>query len=127
VQQRLMAEGFLPDPHPAAIEVERGRRLHPDITFARQWVCIECDSLAHHGSQRAIDLDHRKDQSYSRAHWKCMRIGWRRFERDWTGFVAALRHALEEWPRVVATLDAQSGSNLGADSSTLGTDTPINE
>jgi len=80
VHQRLMAEGFLPDPHPAAIEVERGRRLHPDITFARQWVCIECDSLAHHGSQRAIDLDHRKDQSYSRAHWKCMRIGWRRFD-----------------------------------------------
>jgi hypothetical protein len=67
-------------------------------------VCIECDSLAHHGSQQAIDIDHRKDQAYAEARWQCLRIGWRRFDTDWTGFVATLRQALDEWPRMVAAL-----------------------
>lgn len=104
VHRRLAAAGLLPDAFPAVVAVD-GRRLHPDITFSPAQVCIECDSLAFHSTQRAIDLDHRKDQAYSRGHWKCLRIGWRRFDRDWNGFVVEVRHALVEWPRVVAALE----------------------
>jgi hypothetical protein len=104
VQRRLVASGLRPDAHPVAVDVGRGRRLHPDITFAESFVCIECDSLAHHGSQRAIDLDHRKEQAYSEARWRCLRIGWRRMDYDWGGFVTVVRHALDEWPKVVAAL-----------------------
>lgn len=104
VHRRLIASGLLPDNEPVVLDVD-GQRLHPDVTFRRARVCIECDSLAHHGDQRAIDLDHRKDQAYSQARWKCLGIGWRRFDHDWAGFVAAVQHELEEWPRVCAALD----------------------
>jgi hypothetical protein len=104
VQRRLVASGLRPDAHPVAVDVGHGRRLHPDITFAAAAVCIECDSLAHHGSQRAIDLDHRKDQAYSEARWKCLRIGWRRLDHDWDGFVTVVRRALDQWPKAVAAL-----------------------
>lgn len=104
VHRRLQAEGLCPDPYPAPVDVGGRRPLQPDITFAPSLVCIECDSLAHHGSQRAIDLDHRKNEAYAAARWKCIRIGWRRYDTDWPGFVAVLRHALDEWPRVVAAL-----------------------
>lgn len=104
VHRRLLAEGFRPDPHPVAVRADRERRLHPDITFARSFVCIECDSLAHHSTQDAIDIDHRKEQSYRQAQWMCVRIGWRRHERDWAGFTDMLQKALYEWPRAVAAL-----------------------
>ncbi|HSJ44707.1 MAG TPA: type IV toxin-antitoxin system AbiEi family antitoxin domain-containing protein [Euzebyales bacterium] len=103
VHRRLVADGLSPDPTPTPVTVE-GRRLHPDITFASARVCIECDSLAHHADQRALDLDHRKDHAYTTARWRCLRVGWRRYDRDWPGFVAAVRQALEEWPRVCAAL-----------------------
>lgn len=98
VHRRLLDSGLRPDPHPVSIDVGRRRRLHPDITFTPQRVCIECDSLAHHGTQRAIDLDHRKGEAYVAAGWRCFRIGWHRFDRDWHGFVAALLGALERAP-----------------------------
>ncbi|CAN5904230.1 hypothetical protein BH23ACT10_BH23ACT10_17370 [soil metagenome] len=79
--------------------------LHPDITFASAKVCIECDSLAHHQDQRALDLDHLKDQAYAEAGWRGLRVGWRRYDLDWTGFVTVVRHALDEWPKVVAVLE----------------------
>lgn len=104
VHRRLLAEGLRPDAHPVEIAVG-GRRLHPDITFAPCRVCLECDSLAHHGSQRSIDVDHRKDQAYAEAHWRCLRIGWRRYDRDWDGFVVTVRAALDEWPQMVAALE----------------------
>ena len=103
VHRRLVAERLSPDPTPTRVTVD-GRRLHPDITFASARVCIECDSLAHHADQRALDLDHRKDQVYTAARWRCLRVGWRRYDHDWPGFVAAVRHALDEWPRVCAAL-----------------------
>ncbi|MBD0324606.1 MAG: hypothetical protein ICV72_14670 [Aldersonia sp.] len=104
VHRRLLAAGLTPDRQPVAIDVGGGRHLHPDITFHRSAVCIECDSLAHHRTQRAIDLDHRKDQAYARARWKCLRIGWRRLDHDWDGFARDVRHQLSEWPRVIAAL-----------------------
>jgi hypothetical protein len=104
VHRRLIDEGLRPDSHPVTVRVDRDRRLRPDITFARSFVCIECDSLAHHSTQGAIDLDHRKDESYSCVRWKCLRIGWHRYDNDWAGFVAGVRHELEQWPRVVAAL-----------------------
>ena len=110
VHRRLLMEGLLPDARPVEIPVDGGRRLHPDITYASARVCIECDSLAHHSSQRAVDLDHRKDEAYGRARWKCLRIGWRRLDRDWNGFVDTVRHALDEWPRVVAALEREIAS-----------------
>ena len=63
-------------------------------------VCIECDSLAYHGDQRSIDLDHRKDQAYASVWWRCLRIGWRRHDLDWSGFTAVLEVALMDWPSV---------------------------
>lgn len=103
VYERLVADGLRPDPHPVPVDVG-GRRLHPDITFADARVCIECDSFAHHSDQRAIDLDHRKDQAYSMAGWCCLRVGWRRVDHDWSGFSSTVRHALDEWPRVQSAL-----------------------
>lgn len=97
VHRRLLADGFSPDPDPAAVDVG-DRLLHPDITFAAARVCIECDSLAYHGDQQSIDLDHRKDQGYAAVWWRCLRIGWRRFELDWPGFTGVLRQALTGWP-----------------------------
>lgn len=99
VHRRLLEDGLRPDPHPAPIAVGRSRRLHPDITFSDERVCIECDSLAHHGTQRDIDLDHRKNEAYQAAGWICLRIGWRRFDHDWPGFVVAVRRAIDAWPQ----------------------------
>jgi hypothetical protein len=103
VHRRLVADGFHPDPTPVSITIN-GRTLHPDITFAGARLSIECDSLAHHGDQRSLDMDHRKDQAYAAAWWRCLRIGWYRYDNDWSGFLTALRHALDEWPRVLAAL-----------------------
>lgn len=94
VHRRLVAAGLRPDPHPVAVQTRDGRRLHPDITFAARRTCIECDSIAHHSTQRAIDLDHRKTEAYAAAKWTCIRIGWHRFDRDWDGFVRAVRNAV---------------------------------
>lgn len=104
VHRALIAAGLAPDPHPVTIEVPGGRRLHPDITFADARVCIEVDSLAHHGDQRSIDFDHRKDQAYADVWWRCLRVGWRRADHDMAGFVAAVDRQLVEWPRVLAAL-----------------------
>lgn len=95
VYERLVSRGLVPDATPVAIPIEgQGRTLHPDITFASARVCIECDSLAHHATQRAIDLDHRKDQAYRQVRWNCLRIGWYRFDHDWIGFVHDVTAAL---------------------------------
>jgi len=110
VHRRLVEEGLQPDPRPVPIQVDPGRRLHPDITFERSSVCIECDSLAHHSTQLAIDLDHRKDEAYSRARWKCLRIGWHRYHNDWDGFVTTVRRELNEWPRLIGAPDHHSGA-----------------
>jgi hypothetical protein len=104
VHRALVEAGLAPDPHPVVVDVPGGPRLHPDVTFAAARVCIECDSLAHHGDQRSIDLDHRKDQAYAAVRWRCLRVGWRRVDHDMAGFVAAVRAQLIEWPRVVAAL-----------------------
>lgn len=103
VHRRLLADGFRPDPQPVSVEVG-GRLLHPDITFADARVAIECDSLGFHGDQRSIDLDHRKDQSYASVWWRCLRVGWYRYDHDWPGFTGALRHTLVEWPTALVTL-----------------------
>jgi hypothetical protein len=102
VQRRLLESGLRPDAHPVSINIGKGRRLHPDITFARERTCIECDSLAHHRTQRAIDLDHHKNEAYAAAGWTCLRIGWHRFDNDWTGFLAAVRHAVDQSPAGLA-------------------------
>lgn len=94
VHRRLIAAGLIPDATPATIATPTGRTLHPDITFARRRVCIECDSLGFHGTQRGLDLDHRKDQAYRQAHWNCLRVGWYRYETDWDGFAHDVRAAL---------------------------------
>ncbi|CAN5867827.1 hypothetical protein BH23ACT10_BH23ACT10_18460 [soil metagenome] len=94
VHQRLLDAGFVPDAVPVPVVTPRGRTLHPDITFAAAKVCIECDSLGFHGSQRAIDVDHRKNQGYQQAGQNCLRIGWHRYDHDWEGFLADLRAAL---------------------------------
>ena len=94
VHRRLVTAGLRPDPHPVPVQTRGGRRLHPDITFAARRTCIECDSVAHHSTQRAIDLDHRKTEAYAAARWTCIRIGWHRFDRDWDGFVRAVRNAV---------------------------------
>ena len=99
VHRRLVADGFTPDREPVTVDVG-DRVLHPDITFAAARVCIEVDSLAYHRDQRSIDLDHRKDQAYAAAWWRCLRIGWRRHDLDWPGFTAVLDRALIEWPQV---------------------------
>jgi hypothetical protein len=99
VHRRLLADGFTPDPDPVTVDVG-DRVLHPDVTFSAARICIEVDSLAYHRDQRSIDLDHRKDQAYATAWWRCLRIGWRRHDLDWPGFTAVLEAALAEWPSV---------------------------
>lgn len=94
VHKRLVLSGLPPDPHPAPVTTPSGRVLHPDITFAAARVCIECDSLGFHGTQRGLDLDHRKNHAYRQAGWVCLRIGWYRIEVDWDGFVREVRIAL---------------------------------
>lgn len=94
VHRRLLDAGFRPDAQPAKVTTPSGRVLHPDITFAQARVCIECDSLGHHGTQRGLDLDHRKDQGYRQAGWNCLRIGWHRNDNDWPGFERDLGSAL---------------------------------
>lgn len=94
VHRRLIAAGLIPDATSATVTVPTGRILHPDITYARERVSIECDSLGFHGTQRGLDLDHRKDQGYRQALWNCLRIGWYRYENDWDGFERDVRAAL---------------------------------
>lgn len=93
VVRRLMRDGFRPDPRPAVIPTP-GRDLHPDATFSPQRVCLECDGLRWHRSQKDLAIDHRKDRSYRRADWTCLRIGWWEFDHGWNGFLAELRDAL---------------------------------
>lgn len=94
VHRRLLTAGIVPDARPATVTVPGGRTLHPDITFAGRQVCVECDSLGFHGTQRGLDLDHRKDQGYRQAGWNCLRVGWYRIDTDWDGFVEDVRLAL---------------------------------
>lgn len=93
VYQRLLREGLRPDPHPATIDTP-GRTLHPDITFSRECVCIECDSMLAHSSQRDLAIDHKKDRAYRETGWIVLRIGWWEFQHRWAGFLADLRRAL---------------------------------
>ena len=96
VHRRLVEHGLRPDDVPVPVPIgHQGRVLHPDITFAWAKVGIECDSLAHHGTQRAIDLDHRKDQAYRQVGWDCPRIGWYRYDHDWPGFVRDVEATLD--------------------------------
>ncbi|MBW3604233.1 MAG: type IV toxin-antitoxin system AbiEi family antitoxin domain-containing protein [Actinobacteria bacterium] len=94
VHRRLLDAGLVPDSTPIAITTPGGRILHPDITFSAERVCIECDSLGYHGTQRGLDLDHRKDQGYRQAGWNCIRVAWYRFDNDWDGFERDVRLAL---------------------------------
>ena len=94
VHRRLLAAGLHPDPDPTPVRTPQGRTLHPDITFAAHQVCVECDSLGYHGTQKGLDLDHRKDQAYRQAGWICIRISWYRFDHDWDGFVVDVITAL---------------------------------
>jgi hypothetical protein len=94
VHRRLLDAGLEPDPQPVGVPTPGGRVLHPDITFGAAKVCIECDSLGFHGTQRGLDLDHRKDLAYLRAGWIVIRVGWLRYETDWDGFVRDVRAAL---------------------------------
>lgn len=93
VQAALVGAGLRPDPHPVPVPVT-GRTLHPDITFAARRVAVECDSLAYHGDQRAIDLDARKHNAYRLSGWTSLRITWRRYQRDLEGFIDEVRRSL---------------------------------
>lgn len=93
VVRRLRRDGFRPDPTPAAIETP-GRVLHPDITFCDHRVCIECDGLRYHSTQRQLTIDHRKDRRYRQVDWTVLRIGWWEFEHGWNAFTSDLRAAL---------------------------------
>lgn len=86
VQKRLQAEGIVVDAYPVTVEVD-GRELHPDITRAARKVAVEADGLGTHGTARGLDLDHRKNIKYQKVGWKYLRITWRRYDRDWDGFV----------------------------------------
>jgi hypothetical protein len=48
-----------------------------------------------HGTQRGLDLDHRKDQGYRQAVWNCLCVGWYRVDTDWSGFVDDVQAALD--------------------------------
>lgn len=93
VHRRLRADGLRPDPHPAVVAT-LGRDLHPDITFARARVAIECDSMLAHSGQRDLMVDGRKDRAYRRAAWEPVRLGHLEFDRHWGRFVADLRRVL---------------------------------
>ncbi len=93
VHRRLRRTGLRPDPAPAVVQAA-GRRLHPDITFARQSVAIECDSMLAHSSQRELMVDNRKDRGYHAAGWQVLRIGHMEYDRHWDGFMADLRTTL---------------------------------
>lgn len=93
VLTRLRRDGFSPDVTAVAVDTP-DRTLHPDVTFARQRVAIECDGLAFHRDRRALDLDQRKHNAYQLAGWVVLRIGWDRLERDWDGFRSELEAAL---------------------------------
>ena len=93
VVRRLRRDGLRPDRAPVTIETP-GRVLHPDITFCRQRVCIECDGLRFHSSQKQLAIDHRKDRRYRQAGWTVFRIGWWEFDHGWNAFVTDLRAAL---------------------------------
>lgn len=95
VQSALVRAGLRPDPHPRVVPVT-GRTLHPDITFASGRVAIECDSLAFHSDQRALDMDARKHNAYRLSGWTALRITWRRYQRDLDGFVSEVRRALDQ-------------------------------
>lgn len=93
VHRRLRRDGFRPDARPVAIDVG-GRALHPDITFSRERVAVECDSLRHHANQRELMVDGRKDRAYHRSGWMPVRIGFLEYHRHWDRFTADLRRLL---------------------------------
>lgn len=95
VGTRLLRGGLHPDPSPVPVATP-GRTLHPDITFCERKVCIECDGLRWHRTQKDLSVDHRKDRRYREAGWVCFRIGWWEFDHAWTAFSHDLRTALGE-------------------------------
>lgn len=97
VHRRLRAEGFRPDPRPAVVAT-LGRDLHPDITFGRGRVAVECDSMLAHSEQRDLMIDNRKDRAYLLAGWTPLRIGHLEFNQHWDGFIGDLRRAMAEVP-----------------------------
>lgn len=93
VASRLLREGLRPDRSPVPVATP-GRTLHPDITFCDHRVCIECDGLRWHRTQKDLAIDHRKDRRYRDAGWICLRIGWWEFDHGWPTFVHDLRDVL---------------------------------
>ncbi len=93
VHRRLRRTGLRPDSTPAVVAT-RDRDLHPDITFARDRVAIECDSMLAHSDQHDLMVNNRKDRAYLAARWTVFRIGPMEFDRHWEGFVADLWTAL---------------------------------
>lgn len=93
VEQALREAGLTPDTYPAVIDIGE-RVLHPDITFSRHRVAIECDSLGFHADQRALDRDARKHNAYRLSGWTSLRITWLRSRRDLHGFISEVRRTL---------------------------------
>lgn len=93
VVERLHQDGLHPDPRPVPVPTP-GRTLHPDITFSAACVCLECDGLLFHRSQRDLAIDGRKNRAYDEVDWLCFRIGWWELRNGWTGFARDLARAL---------------------------------
>ena len=93
VVRRLQRDGLRPDRHPVPVDTP-GRVLRPDVTFSSHRVCLECDGLRWHRTQKDLAIDHLKDRAYRQADWLCLRIGWWEFDNGWNGFLAELRRAL---------------------------------
>ncbi|MFT5222468.1 MAG: hypothetical protein ACI867_000771 [Glaciecola sp.] len=101
VHERLVREGFDPDPFPEPLPTAQAL-LHPDISFFKRRgrkATVECDGLAFHGSHLAQAKDTRKDRAYRSVGCENRRIGWWEFHNNWNEFAADLSAAIDRAPR----------------------------
>lgn len=96
VRGRLIADGFMPSAEPTPVQASDGRTLHLDITFPTQRVAVECLGFDAHHSRDQLDRDARRDNNLALTReWLVLKLTYARYVRDWGGFTAELRQALD--------------------------------
>ena len=92
VRQRLLNDGFRPQPDPqaCAVEIRGGRVLHVDVPFAAYRVGLECDGYGSQRERSSLDIDALRHNDLADVGWRLLRVTWTIYTRRWDGLLGQL-------------------------------------
>lgn len=100
VTRALKTAGMPPDARPAAVPAAGGIVLHPDITYARYRLAIECEGFGAHSCRADLAKDVRRRNTLRSTSFDVIWVDWERYDHDLEGFLAEVRAELiaRGWP-----------------------------